>query len=80
MLGLIALACFDAAGVAFMLYVLMNLHRELKRGRKAKLDLQPKRVAGIRETRGSLLTVHYAEHPESSAVERTYIGARRRVF
>ena len=78
MFGLIALACFDVAGVAFMLYVLVNFHCELKRGRDGSRDLQPTRVAGRNKTLqfNSIPTVNYSAYPESTALERTFIGAR----
>ena len=67
MFGFIALACFDAAGIAFMLYVLVNVRRDLKRGRDKNRNHRSTRIAGRTKTLNSIPTVTYSAHPEFSA-------------
>jgi hypothetical protein len=75
MLSLIAFACFDVAGVVFMLYVLVNFHHDLKRSRAESTRCRSARVTASTKTRSSIPTVSYAPILGSSTRTRTPVGA-----
>lgn len=80
MFGVIALACFDVVGIAFMLYVLVNLHRESRRARNGSNHLQPTRVAARNKAFNSLNASHYSAYDTSSTPKRTSVAGWHGAF
>lgn len=77
MFGIITLACFGAAGVAFMMYVLVNIHRDLRQARNKNRGLKSARSAERME-RFNSNPVHDSAALKSAAPHRAFIETRHR--
>ena len=76
MLRLILFSLFDAAGVAFMLFVLANFHLDLKGSKKTYKRRRSARPTRNVKTDESLPAAIYASVPESAAFKSTFSGRR----
>jgi hypothetical protein len=70
MLKLIVFALFDGMGVAFMLYVLVNFHHELKRSRNESTHCHCARVSNNTKACGSISNGDYAPAQEGQTFKR----------